>query len=239
MSKQKGKNKYQTDNIQNYIEIAEIKDGTVVLKDGSLRAVLAISSINFDLKDTSEQEAIIYAFQRFLNTLDFPLQILVSTRKYDIKPYLSGLERRRDVERNSLLRDQIFDYIEFVKELVNVSNITSKSFYIVVPFYVIESNKEGWLDKISATINPRKAIFQKREIFETNKNQLFQRVLEVQEAISATGVRVVPLSTQELIEMYYNFYNPTEFDRIHLDSVGNLLLDDYSNNELTHIRRSL
>ncbi|HHX58944.1 MAG TPA: hypothetical protein GX706_04255 [Candidatus Moranbacteria bacterium] len=237
MSKKKSKKQYQVDNIQEYIEISEIKDGTVVLKDGSLRAVLAVSSINFDLKDTSEQEAIVYAFQRFLNTLDFPLQIVISTRKYDIKPYLSGLERRREVERNPLLRDQIFDYIEFVKELVNVSNITSKTFYIVVPFYVVESSKQGWLEKISIAINPRKAIFQRREFFETNKNQLFQRVLEVQEAISPTGVRVVPLSTQELIEMYYNFYNPTEFDRIHLDSVDNLLLDDYRSSEFNHIRR--
>ncbi len=224
--------KYQKNNIQEHIDVVEIKDSTVILRDGSLRAVLAVSSINFDLKSATEQEAIIYAYQRFLNTLEFPLQILISTRKYDIKPYLNNLRKRRRVEKNSLLRDQIFDYIDFVSELINVSNINSKTFFIVVPFYVVESKKQGLFERMSARINPSKSIFQQRELFETNKNQLFYRVEEVRESLAPTGVRIVPLRTQELIEMYYNFYNPSEFDKIHLVAPDDLMLEDnYKNNQ--------
>ena len=93
--------------MQEYLHIAEIKDSTVVLKDGSLRAVMAVSSINFDLKSTEEQEAIIFAFQRFLNSIDFPVQIVISSRKYDISGYLKMLEKKSYTEKNSLLKNQI------------------------------------------------------------------------------------------------------------------------------------
>lgn len=208
--------------MQEHLSVAEIKDGVVILKDGSLRTVLAVSSINFDLKSSTEQEAIIYAYQRFLNALDFPLQILVTTRKFDIKPYLQMLERRKETEQNQLLRDQIDDYMKFVKELVDISNIMSKLFYVVVPFYVISSKKHGLLSRVSASIKPRKEIYHSREQFETYKNQLFQRVEEVKNALSGAGVRMVPLNTQELIEMYYNYYNPSEFEHITVPSLREL-----------------
>ncbi len=202
--------------MQEQLNISEIKDGVVVVRDGSLRSVLAVSSINFDLKSSTEQEAIVFAYQRFLNSLDFPIQIVISTRKFDIKPYLEMLERKKDTERNTLLRNQIDDYVHFVSELVNVSNIMSKLFYIVVPFYAIESKKEGFLGKILGKLTPRKAVYQEREKFETYKNQLFQRVEEVKESLSGSGVRVVSLNTQELIEMYYNCYNPSELNMYRL-----------------------
>lgn len=211
--------------MQEQLNISEIKDGVVVVKDGSLRAVLAVSSINFDLKSSTEQEAIIFAYQRFLNALDFPIQILISTRKFDIKPYLEMLERRKETERNVLLRNQIEDYINFISELVSVSNIMSKLFYIVVPFYAIESKKEGFFDRIMSSIKPRKAIYQERERFETYKNQLFQRVEEVKESVAGSGVRVTPLNTHELIEMYYNCYNPSEFDHVAVPTLENLNLE--------------
>ncbi len=225
MGKSKNEKQYEGDNMQQYINVAEIKDDSVVLKDGSLRAVLAVSSINFDLKSTSEQEAIIYAFQRFLNTLDFPIQIVISTRKFDIKPYMESLEERRNAEKNVLLREQIVDYMEFIHGLVSVSNITSKSFYVIIPFYAVESEKKNFFQKMIDTFNPRKAVFQKREEFETEKDQLFQRVAEVQEALNGTGIRMTPLNTQELIEMYYNFYNPSEFDHVHLPEMGEMMIE--------------
>lgn len=208
--------------MQEHLNIAEIKDGIVVLKDGSLRVVLAVSSINFDLKSSTEQEAIIYAYQRFLNALDFPLHILVSTRKFDIKPYLQMLERKKETEQNQLMRNQIEDYMKFVGELVNVSNIMSKLFYVVVPFYVVESKKEGFFSKITKSMRPRKEIYHQREQFETYKNQLFQRVEEVKESLSGAGVRMVPLNTQELIEMYYNYYNPSEFEHVAVPTLQEL-----------------
>ena len=211
--------------MQEHLNISEIKDGVVVVKDGSLRMVLAISSINFDLKSETEQEAIIFAYQRFINAIDFPLQILITTRRFDIKPYITMLNRRKDTETNVLLRNQIDDYVKFVHELVSVSNIMSKLFYVVVPFYAVESEQQGLLSRASAAIHPRKVIYQKREQFETYKNQLFQRVEEVREALSGTGIRMVPLNTQELIELYYNYYNPSEFEHVAVPSLESMSLD--------------
>lgn len=212
--------------MQEQLNVSEIKDGVVVVKDGSLRAVLAVSSINFDLKSSTEQEAIIFAYQRFLNSLDFPIQIVISTRKFDIKPYLEMLERKKDTERNVLLRNQIDDYVHFVGELVNVSNIMSKLFYIVIPFYAIEAKRKGFLDKVLSKLTPRKVVYQEREKFETYKNQLFQRVEEVKESLSGSGVRVAPLNTQELIEMYYNCYNPSEFEHVAVPTLEDLNVEN-------------
>ncbi len=211
--------------MQEQLNVSEIKDGVVVVKDGSLRAVLAVSSINFDLKSSTEQEAIIFAYQRFLNSLDFPIQIVISTRKFDIKPYLEMLERKKDTERNNLLRNQIDDYVHFITELVNVSNIMSKLFYITIPFYAVEAKRTGFMDKVMTKIRPRKVVYQEREKFETYKNQLFQRVEEVEESLSGSGVRVAPLDTQELIEMYYNCYNPSEFEHVAVPTLENLNLE--------------
>ncbi len=209
--------------MQENLDIAEIKDGVVVLKDGSLKSILAVSSINFDLKSDVEQEAIIYGYQRFLNTLDFPIQIVISSRRYDVKPYLKTLEERRKIEQNSLLKNQITDYINFIDELVHVSDIMSKKFYIVVPFYPIEAQRQSFLERLSATFNPERVIFEEREKFETYKSQLFQRVEEVRVSLMSTGVRVVPLNTQELIELFYNFYNSSEFEYVSILSTDELL----------------
>jgi type IV secretory pathway VirB4 component len=211
--------------MQEYLHIAEIKDSTVVLKDGSLRAVMAVSSINFDLKSTEEQEAIIFAFQRFLNSIDFPVQIVISSRKYDISGYLKMLEKKSYTEKNSLLKNQIIDYTEFVEGLVDEAGVTSKYFYITVPFYVVSIEKGGFLKKISSAINPRKAVFHKRELFETSKNQLFQRVGEIRELLGGMGLKVAMLSTQELIELYYNYYNPSEFDHVSLSPTEEIRME--------------
>ena len=221
-NKKSNQQEAQGTSMQEYLNIAEIKDGIVVVKDGSLRSVLAVSSVNFDLKSDTEQEAIAFGYQRFLNALDFPLQILITTRKFNIKPYMQTLERKKETERNVLLRGQIEDYLKFVKELVNVSSIMSKLFYVVVPFYVVESEKEGYVKRFVSSLQPKKVIYQKREEFETYKNQLLQRLDEVKEALSGTGIRMVPLNTQELIELYYNYYNPSEFEHITIPDPGTL-----------------
>ena len=214
-----------SEQMQDYLQIAEIKDSVVVLKDGSLRAVLAVSSINFDLKSTNEQEAIVYAFQRFLNSIDFSVQIVVSSRRYDIKPYLKMLQDKSYVEKNFLLKNQILDYIDFVGGLISTADVTSKVFYITVPFYVVAAEKGGFLKKMSSSLNPRKAIFQQRELFETSKSQLFQRIGAVRDLLSGMGLKVATLSTQELIELYYNFYNPSEFDHVSIAPVDSLNLE--------------
>ena len=204
------KQRYQS--LQNQMDIADVKKGVIVLKDSSLRAVLAVSSINFDLKSEGEQEAIIISYQNFLNTLDFPIQIMISSKRFDVDPYLEMLEKREKMEEKELLKNQINDYVLFIKELTQVGNIMSTLFYIIIPFYPIETKEGGLLEKISASVNPRKTIYQKRETFETYKNQLFQRVEQIKESLSGIGLKIVLLETNELVELFYNSYNPSEFE---------------------------
>lgn len=194
---------------QDLLPIAEIRDGVVILHDGGMRAIMMVSSINFALKSEDEQNAIIYAYQDFINTLDFSVQISISSRKLDITPYLEQVKILRDKQANELLRLQMTEYINFVGELVKSSNIMSKTFFITIPFSITQSKKESFFGRIfkglkSATGKHTMG----NEEFEHNKSQLFQRVEQVALGLRGIGLRVVPLQTQELLEMFYNFYNP-------------------------------
>jgi len=196
---------------QKYVDVEEIKDDVIVLKNGSLRAILLVSSINFDLKSSEEQDAIIGQYQNFLNSLDFPIQIVISSRKFNIKPYLDILEKKEIQQENELLKFQISEYKNFVENLIKVSNIVSKFFYIVIPFYPVESREQGLLDKITAIFNPRQITAEKKVLFETYKNQLWQRADHISAGLSGIGVRVTLLKTEEIIELLYNSYNPSVF----------------------------
>lgn len=194
---------------QKYVDVEEIKDGIVILKSGSLRAVLMVSSINFELKSTEEQDAIVAQYQNFLNSLDFPIEVIINSRKLNIEPYLETLKEAESQQTNELLRLQISEYTNFIKNLVEVSNIMSKNFYVVVPFSPIENKEDGIMGKISSIINPRQTVVQKRELFETYKSQIFQRVSHISAGLSGSGVKVTLLRTEEVIELLYNSYNPT------------------------------
>lgn len=207
-SKQLTKNESLGKSAQEFVDIAEIKDGVVVLKNGSLRAVLMVSSVNFDLKATQEQEAIIAAYQNFLNSLDFPIQIIINSRKLDINPYLELLDEKEKIQENELLRHQINEYRNFVKNLVSTANIMTKKFYVIVPFAITEAKKEGFIDRIRIALNPRQVMAEKRMQFENYKSQLWQRVNHIMAGLEGTGIRMIPLNTEELIELYYNAYNP-------------------------------
>ena len=207
-SKTLTKNEGAGKSAQEFVDIAEIKDNVAVLKNGSLRAVLMVSSINFDLKSTQEQEAIVAAYQGFLNSLDFPIQILVSSRKLDISPYIEILNEREREQSNELLRFQISEYRNFVKNMVNAANIMTKSLYIVVPFALTEGKKMGFIDRIKVSFNPKQAMLEKKMEFESFKNQLWQRADHIMSGLGGTGIRMAPLKTEELIELYYNAYNP-------------------------------
>lgn len=194
---------------QKYVDVEEVRDGVIVLKNGSLRAVLLISSINFDLKATEEQDSIIAMYQNFLNSLDFPMQIIISSRKLNIEPYLEYLKKKETQLTNELLSLQIVEYSNFIKNLTDVSNIMSKFFYIVVPFAPVESVKSGVLDRFFGATNSQLAASKRRELFDTYKNQLWQRVDHVIAGLAGTGVKITPLKTEELIELLYNSYNPS------------------------------
>ncbi len=205
---------------QKYLEISEIKDSVVVMKTGGLRAILMVSSINFALKSIDEQDAIIYHFQSFLNSLDFSIQILINSRKLNIENYLEVLRETEKRQTNELLRMQTASYIEYIQGLVKMANIVSKTFYIVVPFSVAET-KEGGMSKLKASANASQ-IISNREVFEKYRDQLFQRVDHIIENLSGTGLRMTMLNTQELIELYYNLYNPDLADKKGLANIEEL-----------------
>ncbi|OGI15591.1 MAG: hypothetical protein A2Z52_01150 [Candidatus Moranbacteria bacterium RBG_19FT_COMBO_42_6] len=207
---------------QQFLAVSEIKGDVIVLKNGSLRGVLAVSAINYDLKSSDEQEAIITQYQNFLNSLDFPLQILISSRKLNIDHYLEFLSKKEKEQQNDLLRLQISEYRNFIGQLVAVSSIMEKNFYIVVPFYAVESQETGFLKNLFAGANPKKNIIEKNETFETYKNQLFQRMDQITASLSGIGLRLNTLKTQELIELVYNSYNPNVFALTELSDTKNL-----------------
>jgi hypothetical protein len=211
---------------QKYLDISEIKENVIVLKSGTLRAVLAVSAINFDLKSTEEQTAIINQYQNFLNSVDFPVQILISSRKINMQNYQNFLTEKEKSQPNELLRFQLAEYKNFITQLVSVSNIMEKNFYIIVPFSPIENTEKGFLSNISSLMNPKKNILEKRENFETYKSQLFQRIDHIVAALSGIGLRIVPLKTDELIELLFHSYNPATFNDVELKKVDELELSN-------------
>ncbi len=210
---------------QKYVDVEEIRDGVIVMKNGSIRSILLVSSINFDLKSTEEQDAIIQQYQGFLNSLDFPAQILISSRKMNIEPYLDFLSEKGKKQTNELLRLQISEYKNFIKNLTEVSNIMTKFFYIVVPFSPIESKEGGLFNKISALFAPKQEIMKKRENFETYKNQLWQRVDHIIAGLSGIGLKIVPLQTEEIIELLYNSYNPNVYKGVIIKDIDQVELN--------------
>lgn len=194
---------------QSLLTISEMRDGIVILKDGTMRAILMISSVNFALKSEEEQNAIVYAYQDFINSLDFSIQLTVSSRKMDITPYLEEVKRLRDLQKNELLHLQMTEYINFVGELVKGSNIMTKTFFVTIPFSVAQSKKEGFFSKIGKGAKGAAGKHVVSDIeFEHNKTQLMHRVEQVAIGLRGIGLRVVPLKTQELLELFYNYFNP-------------------------------
>ncbi len=192
--------------VQQKIYIDDIQDGVVLLKGGELRAVLITSSTNFALKSTDEQDALISKYQAFLNSLDFSLQILVISRQLNISDYLATLEQHRKEQPNELLKIQISEYVDFIKNLVEVSNIMSQSFFVVVPLARVEKkDKTGILEKFG--LSPNSSGKGETKSLEDLKAQLWQRVEYVISGLTGMGLKAVPLNTQEITELFYHLYN--------------------------------
>jgi hypothetical protein len=196
---------------QLYLPIAEIKDGVVVLKNGGVRAVLQTSSINFNLKSETEQNSLIYAYQGFLNTLEFPIQILIRSRKLDIDHYLEKLTEIAEKQQNHLLQKQTLEYHDYIKKLVEYADIMEKNFYIVVPFNPYRSQGKNIFGKFLDYITPEDSlpkIRQRHREFETVKKGLSQRVCVVKVGLENCNLQVEELTTQQLVELFYQIYNP-------------------------------
>ncbi len=199
---------------KDFVEIADVRDNIVILKNGSLRSVIEVSSINFELKSVDEQTAIVQAFQNFLNSIDFPLQIAISSRKLDIEPYLKSLDLLAQNIPSELLKIQAVEYTRFIKGLTELSNIMSKKFYISAPLYLTEtvgtgSQKTGIFDAFRSVISPSKFVKTLTDEELMNyKTQLEQRIQFIMGGISGLGIETRVLNKDELMNFYYSYYNP-------------------------------
>ncbi len=195
-----------------FLAIDTIREDVIVLKEGGLRMVLMCSSLNFALKSADEQDAITFQYQNFLNSLDFPLQFVIHSRKLNIAPYIDSLRTRQKDEDNELLKIQINEYIEFITSFVEMSNIMSKTFYAIVPFTPSILEQKGVASSLFGMFKSAPAATDAGP-FEEQKNQLWQRVNAVVSGLKHMGIRSVPLNTDELIELFYGLYNPSEFEK--------------------------
>jgi hypothetical protein len=196
---------------QQFVPVKEIRNGIIILKDGGYRGILICSSINFGLKSADEQHAITLGFQNFLNTLDFSIQIVVNSRKMDLRPYLALLEEKAPEQKSELMRIQLREYIEFVRSFTDQANIMTKSFYIVVP-YAPRVTAAGAVSFLRRGGGAAPASAAAETSFEEDRAQLEQRLSLVAGGLSGTGVRAVPLGTEEIIELLYRSFNPGELE---------------------------
>jgi hypothetical protein len=196
---------------QDFVPLKEVRDGFAILKDGSMRAIVMSSSLNFALKSQDEQNAILFQFQDFLNSLDFSIQIYIQSRKLDIRPYIALLEERKKEQTNDLLKIQTQEYIGFVKNFTDTTNIMTKSFFVVVPYSpaILQGGNGFGLFKKNAAEQQKQA----DELFEENRAQLEERVAVVEQGLSRTGIRVVTLGSEEIIELFYKLFNPGDTEK--------------------------
>jgi hypothetical protein len=194
---------------QEFVPIERVRDGIIILKSGELRSILITNSLNLALKSEDEQQAILMQFQNFLNSLDFPIQIFTESRKLNIKPYIELLQNRSKEIKEDLLKIQIHEYIGFITKFTEESNIMTKHFFIVVPYYIQGAGASalsflgsGGTDQKSGQ-NP----------FETARIQLEQRVFSVVQGLSRFGLRAQKLGTEEAVELFYKLFNPSDQNR--------------------------
>ena len=198
----------KTPSTQQYLNIAEIRDDSVVMKDGTLRAVLLVSSINFALKSEDEQNAIISGYISFLNSLESPLQIVIQSRKLNLENYLVDIKKAEQEQTNDLLKLQTAEYRKYITELVELGDIMTKRFYIVVYYNPASNNKRGFWQRAGDVISPTKFISLNQKEFVRRHRDLFSKIDRILSGLSSMGLRATVLNTQSLIELFYNTYNP-------------------------------
>lgn len=195
--------------------IDEIREDIVILKGGGLRAILMASPRNLELESIEGQGAVIAAYADFLNSFDWPMQIIIHSRRLDINPYLKMLEERLKAQTSELLKIQTAEYVEFIKSFVTLSDIMVKRFYVAIPFDPIEAKGAAVGESLFTLLGqkPKAAPVLSEEKFRERKNQLMQRVEHIILALSHVGIKSAQLTTEELLELFYNLYNPEELEK--------------------------
>lgn len=211
---------------QRFLDIAEIRDDMIVLKDGTVRAVLMVSSVNFDLKSEEEQNAMVGAYVNFLNSLQFPLQIVVQSRPLNIDEYLQRLVITEREHSNELLRMQTADYRNFIEDLVHLEKIMSKKFFIIVPYAPGQDNKLKFTDRVVSLFSTAKAVTLSRDRFDKYARELNKRAIFIYSGVTSMGLQARRLNTQALIELYYNSYNPTLALNEALPDINKISIDE-------------
>lgn len=206
---------------QQFLEIDQIKQGVIILKSKALRAVLMVSSLNFDLKSEEEQKATIYQFQNFLNSLDFSLEIIIQSRKVNLTGYLEKLKEMETKQKNELLKFQTMEYQNFIKDLIAGGDILSKNFFVVIPFTLFEipgikSTPQKKADSLT-TITEEK--------FQQAKTQLLQRTAFIASGLKRCGLQCNPLNTSELIELFWSLYHPEQAEQGYYPTIPSELID--------------
>ena len=217
---------------QNTLQVAEIRDGIVIMNDGTYRSVVMAKSINFDLMSQSEQESVEYAYQGFLNSLYFPVQIFIRSQKVDIEPYIERLDKIRTEHDNMLLALLMEDYINYIDVLAQSTNIMDKKFYMVIPFASSPmqeqslASSKNFISGFAALMSKKetKVIINEKDL-EKAKTELRNRVQAVMNGLLQCGVKCAPLDTEELIELYYDTYNPDTATRQHLKNFQDMTVD--------------
>jgi hypothetical protein len=218
---------------QNSLLIAEVRDGIVIMNDGSFRSIIMVNSINFDLMSSQEQEAVEYSYQGFLNSLYFPLQIFERSQKIDLQPYIDKLDKIRVEHDNMLLALLMDDYIDYIYNLSLQTNIMDKKFYVVVPYFPVIDTANKAVEQSKNFLTGFFDLFNKSEQhvtineadLEKAKTELRNRVQAVLSGLLQCGIKGIPLDTQELIELYYDTYNPDTATRQQLKNFDNLTAD--------------
>lgn len=233
MAEKTSKNKTSTKRIrktsvatQQYLDIVEVKDKTVVLKNGTLRAILLVSSINFALKSEDEQTAVIQAYTQFLNSIDFPVQIVIQSRKLNIDEYIERLKKIEKQQTNELLKMQTIEYRNYITELVEIADLMSKRFYVVVPYSPKDDKPKKFFGRLVEAFSPSTVIHLKQQQFEEIRTELFKRVQYVIDGLGSSGLQSAVLDTQSLIALFYNTYNPETYEQEELSSVDKLVFEE-------------
>ena len=235
---------------QNALQIAEIRDGVVIMNDGSFRSVVMVKSVNFDLMSPQEQEAVEYSYQGFLNSLYFPIQIFIRSQKVDLQPYIEKLDKIRTEHDNMLLALLMEDYIGYIGALSQQTNIMDKRFYVVVPFFPVAdvtkalTQSKNFFSGIAGIFNTKEQHVTINEAdLENAKTELRNRVQSVLSGLLQAGIQGLPLDTQELIELYYDTYNPDTATRQQLKNFNQLTADVITKGQGTapqaHLQREL
>ena len=219
-------NRKVTASTQKFLDIAEVKEDCVVMKDGTLRAVILVSSINFALKSEDEQNAIISAYIGFLNFLEFPLQIVIQSRKLDIDGYLERLKKVEKEQTNELLRMQTKEYRQYVSQLIEIGDIMTKRFYVVVPYNPLSDKQRSWFQRFLGLFTAAGEVKLSQANFTKRRHDLFSRVDHISSGLASMGLKSVILDTQSLIELYYNTYNPDVYNREKLVEINKLKVEE-------------